>query len=181
MVNEHRNLRKPERTDGARTSNGRQAMEDRLHQIASEGSPAIERRLHELDREWSAGRAAKVVTAAGILSGLVAARYAGRWALAVPAACGVILLQHLTSRESWLTAALKQLGLRSGCEIERERCALKALRGDFTHLPVVYDRVDADALARLEGEGGISADPPPIAEANRAAIQEVLERVEASQ
>jgi hypothetical protein len=164
--------------DGLNEKDRRQ-IEDRLHRIAFEGSFAISRRLHELDREWSAGRVAKVIAAGGILFGLAAAVLVSAWALMLPVAFGLILLQYLASRECWLTRGLKRLGLRSGIEIEHERWALKALRGDFHHLPVVYDRADEDALSRLEGEGGIVNDPPALSEESRAAVKDVLERVEA--
>jgi len=156
----------------------RQQIEDRLARIAFEGAPAIARRLAELDHEWSAGRVAKVLVAAGILAGLAAAVLLSLWWLVLPVLLGLMLLQHLATRENWLTHALKRLGLRSGLEIEHERWALKALRGDFHNLPIVYDRADEDALVRLEGEGGITDDPPSLHEENRAAVKDVLERVD---
>ena len=146
--------------------------------IAFEGGPAIAQRLAELDREWSAGRVAKVLVAAGIFIGLAGAVLVSLWSLVLPVLLGLILLQHLTSRECWLTQALRRLGLRSGIEIEHERWALKALRGDFHNLPIVYDRAHEDALVRLEGEGGITNDPPSLHEENLAAVKDVLERVD---
>jgi hypothetical protein len=161
------------------TDRDRQRIEDRLHRVAFEGPSAIEQRLQELDGEWSAGRVAKVIAAAGILFGLAAAVLVSWWALVVPVAFGLILLQYLASHECWLTRGLKRMGLRSGIEIEHERFALKALRGDFHNLPVVYDRTDEDALARLEGEGGIVDAPPALIEENRAAVKDVIDRVDA--
>jgi hypothetical protein len=153
-------------------------IEERLAWIAFEGPAAIERRLAELDREWSAGRAAKVVVGGGTLGGLAAALLVSLWWLALPVLLGLILLQYLVGRECWLTQGLKWLGLRNGIEIEHERLALKALRGDFRHLPIVHDRADADALARLEGEGGIADQPPALHEQNSAAVKEVLDRID---
>jgi hypothetical protein len=159
------------------TEKDRRRIEDRLAHIAFEGHPAIDRRLAELAREWSAGRLAKVIAAAGILAGLAAAVCVSLWWLAVPVMLGLLLSQNLVSRHSWLTRIVKGLGVRSAIEIEHERLALKALRGDFQHLPAVYDRADADALARLEGEGGI-ADEPTLHARNRAAVKDVLERID---
>jgi hypothetical protein len=88
------------------------------------------------------------------------------------------MLQYLVSRQCWLTKFLKSVGVRYGTEIEHERLALKALRGDFHNLPVVFDRADADALARLEGEGGIADEPPPLHMQNRAAVKDMLERID---
>jgi hypothetical protein len=162
------------------TDRQRQNIEERLHRIAFEGHAAIARRLAELDAEWSAGRVTKVAMAGGILLGLAAAVFVSLWWLIVPVALGLLLLQHLASRECWLTSALKPLGLRSGCEIEHERFALKALRGDFDNLPIVYDQADEDALSRMEGEGGnIVDDPPSLSDLSRAAVKEVIDRVHA--
>ena len=74
------------------TDRDRQAIEDRLHRVAFEGPSAIEQRLQELDREWSAGRVAKVIAAAGILFGLAAAVLVSWWALIVPVAFAYLWL-----------------------------------------------------------------------------------------
>lgn len=161
------------------TERDRQHIEDRLHRVAFGGQPAITQRLAELDDEWSAGRVAKLSIASGILIGLAAAALVSWWWLALPVALGLLQLQYLGSREGLLTRALKKLGLRSSVEIEHERFALKALRGDFHHLPVVYDRADEDALSRLEGEGGIVDEPASLSEDNRAVVKEVIDRVQA--
>jgi hypothetical protein len=157
----------------------RQNIEDRLHRIAFEGHAAIAQRLAQLDNEWSAGRVAKVIVAGGILFGLAAAVFVSPWWLIVPVALGLLLLQYLVHRDGWLTTALRPLGLRCGVEIEHERFALKALRGDFHHLPIVYERADEDALSRMEDEGGpaIDDDPPSLSDLSRAAVKEVVERV----
>jgi hypothetical protein len=160
------------------SANDRREIEDRLAQIAFHGQPAIAQRLAELDREWSAGRVAKVLIAVGILLGLAAAVFISLWWLILPVVLGLMLLQYIGGRECWLTNVLKRVGLRSGIEIEHERWALKALRGDFHNLPTVHDRHHADDLSRLEGEGGIvHEEPPALHEENRAAVKEVLERV----
>jgi hypothetical protein len=39
-------------------------------------------------------------------------------------------------------------------DIERERMALRALRGDFRDLPTVHEIEDRHALLRMEAEGG---------------------------
>jgi hypothetical protein len=162
------------------TERDRQHIEDRLHRVAFDGQPAITKRLAELDDEWSAGRVAKLGIASGILIGLAAAVVVNWWWLAVPVALGLLQLQYLGSREGLLTRALKKMGLRSSVEIEHERFALKALRGDFHNLPVIYDRADEDALSRLEGEGGIVDDEPSsLRENNRAVVKKVIDRVEA--
>ena len=47
----------------------------------------------------------------------------------------------------------------SDAEIDQEKFALKALRGDFRGLPTIQEIENKDDIMRLEGEGGISIDP----------------------
>ena len=54
---------------------------------------------------------------------------------------------------------LCHLGFRQGTEIERERLALRALRGDFRFVPTMHEVESHDDISRLEGEGGIAAFP----------------------
>ena len=169
----------PQRTADEISDPARLDIEDRLSEIAYQGRAAIARRLAELDREWTAGRVAKVVMATGILTGISLTVAISPWWLLLPGSLALVLLQHAISRECWMTQAFKQFGLRSAIEIEHERWALKAIRGDFRHLPTVCDRTDEEAISRLEDEGGIPAGPVCRPEQNRAAVKEVLELVEA--
>ncbi|MEJ1156856.1 hypothetical protein WBG79_01095 [Prosthecomicrobium sp. N25] len=91
----------------------------------------IERRLVELDLEWDIERAleanAATVSLAGVVFGIFGSR---RW-FVVPGVVAGFLLQHAT--EGWCPPlpVLRRLGFRTAREIEMERTALKALRGDF--------------------------------------------------
>jgi hypothetical protein len=51
--------------------------------------------------------------------------------LAIPAAVGAAVLAHAVSGWYPLMPLFRRLGIRTAREIERERYALKALRGDF--------------------------------------------------
>jgi hypothetical protein len=152
-----------------------QTLEQRLACLADAGPQAIDARLAELDREWTAGRATKA--AIGVLSvvGFVLAAFLGPWWLILPALGGVLLLQYLISRTSWLGRMFQQLGLRSGSDVDHEKMALKVLRGDFRQLPTVLDIESRDDIARLEGEGGIAVEPETAkvdpAEAAKSAVQ----------
>src|SRR5262249_3197329 len=127
--------------------------------VVYDGPEAIEKRLTELDHEWTAGRVIKVASGLGIIVGLgLAAIVHVAW-LTLPVAIGLLLLQYAVSRHSVLTWVLGSAGIRTGTDVEHERIALKALRGDFRNLPTVFDKADRDALARLEGEGGIAEGP----------------------
>lgn len=132
-----------------------ESTERRIARLAECGPAAIDQRLHELESEWSAGRATKVILGIATLAGLGLGLAFGGWWYALPAVAGLLMLQYLFSRTSWLSAALQDVaGLRSGHAIEEEKFALKALRGDFSTLATVHDIEDRDAVSRMEGEGG---------------------------
>jgi len=150
-------------------------MEVRLAQLADAGPVAIADRMEELDREWSAGRVAKGVLALVILCGIsLAITFSWVWVV-LPIVAGLFMLEQLFNRSSWLAGMFTEAGFRPGSEIEHERFALKALRGDFRHLPTLHDIETHDDINRLEGEGGIVVEPDQAKVDPRTAVREVLE------
>ena len=95
----------------------------------------IGQRLEELDKEWDVERmletGATTVTLAGLLLGITRNR---KWLLLSLAVQG-FFMQH--ALQGWCPPlpVLRRLGFRTQYEIEQERYALKALRGDFQNLP----------------------------------------------
>src|SRR4030095_6973143 len=91
----------------------------------------IDRRLRELDEEWDIERALEANAASVAFAGTVlAATGRKRW-LMLPVLVSGFLLQH--ALQGWCPPVpiLRRLGYRTSREIETERIALKALRGDF--------------------------------------------------
>lgn len=151
-----------------------ETTEQRLHRLAECGPAAIDERLGELEREWSAGRAAKVATGLVVLIGMGLGLSLGGWWYALPIIGGLMLLQYLFSRTSWLGLVFRESGMRSGQAIDEEKFALKALRGDFAALPTVHDIEDRDAVSRMEGEGGPAVEFDTAKVDSRDAVKEVL-------
>jgi hypothetical protein len=91
----------------------------------------IHQRLRELDGEWDVERAieanASTLAFAGVVLGATSDR---RWLL-LPALVTGFLLQHAVQGWCPPVPILRRLGFRTANEIEEERTALKALRGDF--------------------------------------------------
>ena len=91
----------------------------------------ISHRLGELDSEWSIERVLEMKASAlaffGVVFGLLGRR---RW-LVLPGIILPFLFQHALEGTCGPFKILRRFGLRSQREIERERYALKALRGDF--------------------------------------------------
>ena len=134
-------------------------LEQRVACIADAGPAAIDARLHELDNEWTAGRMTKATCGVLIVAGLGLTAALHPWWLVLPAAGGVFLLQYLFTRSSWLGKVFQEAGYRSGFEVDQEKMALKVIRGDFRHLPTMFDIESKDDISRLEGEGGIVMEP----------------------
>lgn len=92
---------------------------------------AIDQRLEEIEREWDIERALEANAAIAGFIGVVLATTKNRLWLALPALVTGFLFQHATQGWCPPLPALRRLGFRTSREIEDERNALKALRGDF--------------------------------------------------
>ena len=162
------------RISAGRCAAHQDSLEKRLACLADAGPQAIADRLDQLEREWSAGRATKATIGVLILAGLALTAFVSPWWLILPAVGGLFLLQYLFSRQSWLGATFHEMGFRSGAEIDHEKFALKALRGDFKNLPTVHELESKDDISRLEGEGGIAVDPEESKPDTKDVVKEVL-------
>ena len=129
-------------------------LQTRLLKIVEGGPEAIQERLNELDCTATSS----VQTIAGSMK-----------------ESGGLILQKLFGANSHVANALHLTSNLSASDIERERIALRALRGDFRHLPTIHTIEDRQAVSRMEDEGGIVHEPedmkPDHAEAVEAIIQ----------
>ena len=91
----------------------------------------IQLRLQELDEEWDVERTIEANASSIILAGLGLGAFVDRRFFILPAAVAGFLLQH--ALQGWCPPIpiLRRLGFRTQTEIDEERYALKALRGDF--------------------------------------------------
>jgi hypothetical protein len=159
----------------ARKCREHEKLEQRLACLADAGAPAINDRLDQLECEWSSGRMTKATVGVLIVIGLLMTAAFGAWWLLLPAIGGLFLLQYLFMRTSWLGALFRELGFRSGADIDQEKFALRTLRGDFRHLPTVLETENKEDISRLEGEGGIVFEPEDAKPDTRAVVKEVLQ------
>lgn len=111
------------------------AMRDRLFRYAGASDREIAARLDALEREWDVERCIECLAPAAALTGIVLSVLRGRRWLIVPGVALGWLLQHAVRGGAAPLAALRNLGVRTRHEIDEERYALKALRGDFAGLP----------------------------------------------
>jgi hypothetical protein len=93
----------------------------------------IPRRLRELDEEWDIERAIEANAAGiGLIGVMLGATRDRRW-LVLPALVSTFLFQHAVQGWCPPVPILRRLGFRTSFEIEEERQALKALRGDYSN------------------------------------------------
>ncbi len=110
------------------------------------GSLAIGERLRELDREWDVERLLEANAATIALTGLCLGSLVNRRWFVLPAVVAGFLLQHAIQGWCPPIPVFRRLGMRTQTEIEQERYALKAIRGDFKTIQSNGDDSTASVL-----------------------------------
>jgi hypothetical protein len=95
---------------------------------------AVDRRLKELDGEWDLDRTIETEAALVGLTGLALGVLVRPAFLAIPATVGAGVFLFGTLGIYPLLPIFRRLGIRTSREIQRERYALKAIRGDFSEV-----------------------------------------------
>jgi hypothetical protein len=104
----------------------------RVEQARSASPAELDERIRELESEWDIERLLEVNAASLTFISSLRMFVSGRrrWAL-VPMVVGGFLIQHAVSGWCPPLAVFRRFGIRTRAEIEAERWALKALRGDL--------------------------------------------------
>jgi hypothetical protein len=97
------------------------------------GSAAIDRRLRELDEEWDIERLLEANAASIVVLGTLLGFGVDKRFFLIPGIVGTFLLQHAIQGWCPPVPLFRRYGVRTQTEIDEERTALKALRGDFKH------------------------------------------------
>ena len=93
----------------------------------------ITSRLAELDEEWDIERIIQTKVAALTIAGVILGITVNKKWLAMPLAASVVALASII-RWNKPIPMLQKFGFRTRVEIEKEKYALKAIRGDFKYL-----------------------------------------------
>jgi len=126
--------RVPLNTDACINASIRRKTENNIAYFASGGSDAITRRLAELDQEWDIERMLETNAATATLIGMTLGITVSKKWFVLPAAVAGFLLQHAVQGWCPPLPILRRMGFRTASEIDYERYALKALRGDFRNV-----------------------------------------------
>ncbi len=109
---------------------------------ASKTEYEIGKRIEELDNEWDIERLiefrAAVISLIGVMLGLIRSR---KWLL-LPIIAATFLLQYAIQGWCPPVSILRRLGIRTRQEIDVEKYALKALRGDFDEISYQDSSID---------------------------------------
>jgi len=113
----------------------------------------IDDRLAELDREWDIERVLETNAAGVSLFGILMASRNRSW-LILPFTVAAFLMQH--ALQGWCPPVelFRRIGIRTTEEINLERVALKALRGDFDQvdMSIIEDPSEKARKALLAAE-----------------------------
>ena len=127
------------------------ATQANVARYAAQGPEAIDRRLAELDYEWDIERVLEANASSLVVLGCALGTFISRKFFVLPAVVGGFLLQHAI--QGWCPPVpfFRRRGVRTQREIDEERFALKALRGDFEQIR------DEAMTARSDAQQAIAA------------------------
>ena len=107
------------------------AIDDNVRRYATRSKAEITHRIGELDREWDMERWLETNASALAFSGVaLSILHSKKW-LVVPGLVLPLLFQHAVQGWCPPVPLFRRLGVRTRKEIDREKYALKVLRGDF--------------------------------------------------
>jgi hypothetical protein len=105
-----------------------------LERCAEGTREEISRHIEALDREWDVERYLQMNAGLVSLSGVLLGALVNRRFLLLPAAVFGFFFQHATQGWCPPLPVFRRMGVRTRREINREKFALKALRGDLENL-----------------------------------------------
>jgi hypothetical protein len=120
-----------------------QLTEERIREQSAGGDLAG--RIEALEREWDFERVVETEAAVVGLTGLALALAVNRRFLLIPGIVTSMMLLHAVQGWYPLLPLFRRMGVRTQEEIDRERYALKALRGDFGAVRTADSEARADA------------------------------------
>jgi len=128
-----------------------QETADSIRLYSNADKDIFARRIEKLDREWDIERILEINASSIVLFGVLMAVFVNAWWLLLPLVVAGFLLFH--GIQGWCPPVpfLRRWGVRTRKEIERERYALKLLRGDFDSFHS-REAVDSSALLQILDE-----------------------------
>jgi hypothetical protein len=107
------------------------SIEEKVLYYSTQPREVISKRIQELEREWDIERVLEANAASVALTGLFLGLVRSRKYLVLAGGVLSFLLLHAVNGWCPPVPLLRKLGVRTRSEIDREKFALKVLRGDF--------------------------------------------------
>lgn len=122
----------------------------RVQEYAARSEADIACRIEELDSEWDMERLLETNASVLALTGLVlGATHSRKW-LIVPGIVLPFLFQHAVQGWCPPMPIFRRLGVRTRQEIDREKYALKVVRGDFDDVSSTSESSAANAMQAVK-------------------------------
>lgn len=109
-------------------------IEERVQFYTTQPKQVVSRRIEELEREWDMERWLETNASSLALGSLILGLTVSKKYLLITTGVLGFLLTHAVRGWCPPVPALRRLGVRTKSEIDRERFALKILRGDFQNI-----------------------------------------------
>lgn len=122
----------------------------KLMRMAGSGDAAISRRIDQLDAEWDIERWLETNAATIAFTGTMLGLFVNKKFFAIPCIVLPFLFQHAVQGWCPPIPILRRRGVRTRREIDAEKFALKALRGDFANLGAANGDVNERARRAWE-------------------------------
>jgi hypothetical protein len=139
-----------ENTADAVNEDIRQRTAAQVATVVERGPTAIAERLQALDQEWDIERYIETVAPSISLTGMALGLTTSRRWFALPILVQSFLLQHAIQGWCPPIPVLRRLGIRTSSEIDAERNALKAVRGDYRQVASQNGQLVSPALAAAQ-------------------------------
>jgi len=114
---------------------------ENIRVYSTQSNQAISEHIRELNKEWDIERLLERNASTIVIIGTILGAFVNQWFLLIPGLVGVFLLQH--ALQGWCPPLpiFRRMGKRTRNEIDMEKFAMKALRGDFDQLETIRDRI----------------------------------------
>jgi hypothetical protein len=119
----------------------------RVLHAAAESNQVLTQRIEKLDQEWDIERWLEANAAGLAVTGTVLGLLVNRKFFAIPCVVLPFLFQHAIQGWCPPVPILRSKGVRTRREIDAEKYALKALRGDFSAMPADGNPAESARIA----------------------------------
>ena len=117
-----------------------------IRKYEGRSSQDIERRIERLEKEWDIERLLETNMSVLALLGIALTIFVHEYWIILPVIVLLFFVQH--ALQGWCPPLpiFRAMGKRSRAELDREKYALKVLKGDFKGLPVPEDPDNAERI-----------------------------------